>query len=203
VAAYWRVRLNGWPQLPFLGPTLEEEGTVGANTDWNYCPSISANLAGDVAITWTRSSSTRAAAMMVAWRTEYGSTFGAPIVVKASQTPNVDGRWGDYFSVWPDPSDGSLWAVSEWTRADTGTWSTWWAQISMPPRDFFVRWNAPNPGTQDGSLAFPYVTVGAAHANITSGTLHIFGGHYDEQLFLNKAVTLEAYSGGEVRIGAP
>jgi hypothetical protein len=202
-AVYYRVRLNGWPQLPFLGPTLEEEGTVGADTDWNFCPSIGANLAGDVAMTWTRSSSTRAAAMMAAWRTEYGSTFGAPIVVKANQTPNVDGRWGDYFSVWPDPSDGSLWAVSEWTRADTGTWSTWWAQISMPPRDFFVRWNAPNPGAQDGSLSFPYVTVGAAHANITSGTLHIFGGHYNERPTLNKAVTLEAYSGGPVTIGAP
>jgi hypothetical protein len=203
VAAYWQVRLNGWPQLPFLHPTLQEEGTVGADTDWNFCPSIGANLAGDVAMTWTRSSSTRPGAMMVAWRTEYGSAFGAPIVVKANQTPNVDGRWGDFFSVWPDPSDGSLWAVSEWTRADTGTWSTWWAQISMPPRDFFVRWNAPNPGTQDGSLTYPYVTVGAAHANITSGTLHIFGGHYNEQLTLNKAVTLEAYSAGPVTIGAP
>lgn len=202
VAAYWEVQLNGWPSSG-SNPTLAEEGTVGANTDWNYCPSIGANLAGDVAMTWTRSSSTRAAAMMVAWHTAYASSFGAPIVVQTGQTANNDGRWGDFFSVWPDPNDGSLWAVSEWTRADTGTWSTWWAQISMPQRDFYVRWNAPNPGTQDGSLAFPYVTVGAAHANITSGTLHIFGGHYNEQLILNKAVTLQAYSGGDVTIGAP
>ena len=210
VAAYWRVRLNGWPLIPFVGPTLQEEGTVGANTDWNYCPSISANLAGDVAITWTRSSSTRAAAMMLAWRTAYVSTFGAPNVVQTSQAPAVDldntgtfSSWGDYFSVWPDPNDGSFWAVSEWTRADTGTWSTWWAQVSMPPRDFFVNRNAPNPGTQDGSPAFPYTTVWPAHFNITSGTLHIFGGHYNEQLTLNKAVTLEAISGGPVTIGAP
>lgn len=209
VAAYWRLQLNAWP---FSGnnPTLGEEGTLGALTDWNYLPSIGANLAGDVAVTWTRSSSTRAAAMMVAWRTASVSTFGAPIVVQTSQAPDLDldstrafSRWGDFFSVWPDPNDGSLWAVSEWTRADTGTWSTWWAQISMPPRDFFVRWNPPDPRTQDGSLAFPYKTVETAHANITSGTIHIFGGNYNERLTLNKAVTLEAYSGGTVTIGAP
>ena len=141
--------------------------------------------------------------MMLSWRTAYASTFGAPIVVQTGQTPNVDGRWGDYFSVWPDPNDGSFWAVSEWTRTDTGTWSTWWAQVSMPARDFYVRWNAPNPATQDGSLAFPFTTVGLANAVITRGTLHIFGGHYNEQLYLNKAVTLEAYSGGPVTIGAP
>jgi hypothetical protein len=209
VAAYYRVQLNGWPSSG-NNPSLGEEGTVGAATDWNFIPAIGANTAGDLAITWTRSSSTRPAAMLLAWRTAYASTFGAPIVVQTSQAPAIDldstrtfSRWGDFFSVSPDPSDGSLWAVSEWTRADTGTWSTWWAQVSMPPRDFFVRWDAPNPGTQDGSLAFPYVTVGAAHANITSGTLHIFGGHYNEQLYLNKAVTLEAYSGGPVTIGAP
>ena len=208
LAAYCRLQLNGWP---FSGnnPALGEEGTVGALTDWNYLPSIGANLAGDVAITWTRSSSTRAAAMMVAWRTANVSTFGAPNVVRTSQTPAIDldntgtfSRWGDYFSVWPDPIDGSLWADSEWTRADTGTWSTWWAQISMPGRDFYVNRNAPSPG-QDGSLAHPYKTVDAAHAYITSGTLHIFGGTYNERLTLNKAVTLEAYSGGPVTIGAP
>lgn len=201
VAAYWQIRLNGWP---FSGkPTLEEEGTVGASTDWNYLPAIGANQAGDLALTWTRSSSTRYPAMMVAWRTAYASTFGAPIVVKDGPTANNDGRWGDYFSVWPDPNDGSLWAVSEWTRTDTATWSTWWTQISMPPRDFFVNWNAAIPGTQDGSPAFPYTTIGAAHANITSGTIHIFGGHYNEKVTLNKSVRLEAYSGGPVTIGAP
>lgn len=201
VAAYWQIRLNGWP---FAGkPTLEEEGTVGASTDWNYLPAIGANQAGDLALTWTRSSSTRYPAMMVAWRPAYASSFGAPIVVKDGPTANNDGRWGDYFSVWPDPNDGSLWAVSEWTRTDTATWSTWWTQISMPPRDFFVNWNAPIPGTQDGSPAFPYTTIGAAHANITSGTIHIFGGHYNEKVTLNKSVRLEAFSGGPVTIGAP
>ena len=199
VAAYWRIRLNGWPASG--SPSLAEEGTVGAGTDWNYCPSISANLAGDVAMTWTRSSATRYTGMMATWRTAADSAFAAPILVKDSQTANVDGRWGDYFTSWPDPNDGSMWLGSEWTT--NGTWSTWWAQVAMPGRDFYVQWNAPNPGTQNGSLAFPYTTIGAAQANITSGTLHIFGGHYNESLTLNKSIYLEAYSGGPVTIGAP
>lgn len=202
VAAYWRVRLNGWPSSG-TNPSLAEEGTVGASTDWNYLPSIGANLAGDVAITWTKSSASLYPTMMFAGRTATASGFGGAQIVQASPTANSDGRWGDYFSSWPDPNDGSLWIVSEWTRTDTGTWSTWWAQIAMPPRDYYVNRNAPFPGTQNGSLVFPYTTIGAAHANITSGTIHIFGGNYNEQLTLDKSVVLEAYSGGPVTIGAP
>jgi hypothetical protein len=198
-AAYWRIRLNGWPSSG--SASLVEEGTVGASTDWNYCPAIGANLGGDVAITWTRSSASIYTTMMGAWRTAGNSAFGAPVVIKASQTANTDGRWGDYFTSWPDPNDGSLWLGGEWTT--NATWSTWWAQIAMPGRDFYVNLNSPNPGTQDGSFTFPYTTVGAAHANITSGTLHIYGGHYNESLTLNKSVTLEAFSGGAVTIGAP
>lgn len=199
VAAYWRIRLNRWPATG--SPSLAEEGTVGAGTDWNYCPSIGANLGGDVAITWTSSSASKYTAMMGAWRTAANNAFAAPIVIKASQSANTDGRWGDYFTSWPDPNDGSMWLGSEWTT--NGTWSTWWAQIAMPGRDFYVNLNSPNPGTQNGSLAFPYTTIGAAHANITSGTLHIFGGNYNEALTINKSVYLEAYSGGAVTIGAP
>ena len=200
IAAYYRIYLDLWPGTG--SPILQEEGTVGAPTDWNYCPAIGVNLAGDAAITWTRSSSTRYTAMMCAWHPAGTSAFAAPVLVRASNTANTDGRWGDYFSTWPDPNDGSLWCVSEWTRTDTGTWSTWCAQVAMPPREFYVNWNG-NPGVQDGSLAFPFVRIGLAHEHITSGTLQIFGGNYNEQLTLNKAVTLNAYSGGPVTIGAP
>ena len=125
-------------------------------------------------------------------------------MVKASQTANNDGRWGDFATVWPDPTDGSLWIANEWTRADTGTWSTWWAQIATPAEDFYVNWNAPFPLIQNGSFAFPYTTVGAAHANITHGTIHIYGGqNYNEQFTLYKSVLLQLYSGSPFVIGRP
>ncbi|MBI3850311.1 MAG: hypothetical protein HY298_08490 [Verrucomicrobia bacterium] len=199
VAAYWRIRLNNWPASG--SATLAEQGTVGAGTDWNYCPSIGANLRGDVAITWTKSSASLYTTMMGAWRTAGAGAFAGPVVIKASSSANTDGRWGDYFTSWPDPNDGSMWLGGEWTT--NGTWSTWWAQIAMPPRDYYVKWDAPQPATQDGSITFPYTTVGAAHANITSGTLHIYGGNYNESLTINKSVYLEAFSGGAVTIGAP
>lgn len=118
-------------------------------------------------------------------------------------TFNSDGRWGDFFSAWPDPNDGSLWITSQWTRADTGTWSTWWAQIAMPPRDSYVNLNG-NPILQNGSPPFPWLTVGLAHATITSGTIHIAAGHYNEQITLNKSVILRKEGGGgDVVIGVP
>lgn len=202
VSAYYRVRLNGWPTSG-NNPTLAEEGTVGNGTDWNLCPAIGANQAGDVVITWTRSSSSIFPAMMVASRKSSDSGFGVPTLIQFSQGPNNDGRWGDFFSVWPDPNDGSLWAVSQWIRASTGTWSTWWAQITMPPRDSFVDLNG-NIFIQNGTSAFPWITVGLAHATITSGTIHIAPGHYNKPIILNKSVTLVKNGvGGDLVIGAP
>ena len=201
VAAYYRLRRNGWPSSG-NGVTVAEQGTVGDSSYWNFCPAIGLNQLGDAVMTWTRSSSTSLPTMMVASRIGSDSSFGTPIVIRASQSANADGRWGDYFSVWPDPNDGSLWAISEWSRADTGTWSTWLAQISMPARNYYVNLNG-NPNNGNGSQFLPYTTVRRAHEVITTGMILIYTGHYNEQITLNKAVTLVNYGGGPVTIGAP
>lgn len=202
VAAYYRVRLNGWPASG--SASIAEDNIVGSGSFWNFCPCIGVNVAGDVCMTWTRSSSGTYATMMYAARTASDVAFGTPQVVKVSDTANNDGRWGDYMSAWPDPFDGSFWITSEWTRSDTGTWSTWWAQIQMPPKDFYVQWNAPFPLIQNGSITFPYLQVRTAHDNITRGTIRISGGHYNEQGYFDKPVTLDNYgSAGAATIGAP
>ena len=213
VAAYYRLRLNGWPSSG-NSVTVAEQGTVGGTSYWNFCPSIGLNQRGDAVMTWTRSSSTSFPTMMVASRIGSDSSFGTPIVIHASAGPNNDddgsmqshNRWGDYFSVWPDPNDGSLWAISEWSRAaapaDTGTWSTWLAQIAMPAQNYYVNLNG-NPNNGDGSQFLPWTTVTRAHEFIISGTIRIYTGHYNEHITLNKAVTLLNYGGGPVTIGAP
>ena len=213
VAAYYRVRLNGWP-IGGSNPTLVEDNTVGNAAEWNFCPAIGVNLGGDAVITWTRSSSSIFPTIAYASRTSADASFGTPQTVTTSisrppplppigPTFNSDGRWGDYFSAWPDPNDGSIWITSEWTRADTGNWSTWWAQIAMPPRDSYVDLNG-NAFFQNGSSVFPWLTVGLAHTTITSGIIHIAAGHYNEQITLNKSVTLQKNGGGgDVVIGAP
>lgn len=212
VAVYYRIRLNSWP-TSFI-PTLEEEGTVGNAAEWNFCPAIGVNKKGDVAITWTRSSSSIFPSIVVAFRAAGAGSFGAPQNITPSvtlpgpppmvigNTFNVDGRWGDYFSTWPDPNDGTFWITNQWTRPDTGTWSTWWTQVSVPLQDSYVNLNA-NPATQNGSAATPWVTVTAAHTAITTGTIHIAPGRYNEQLTLNKGVTLVINGSGAVTIGAP
>lgn len=201
-AAYYRLRLNGWPSSGSVSAV--ESSTVGNSSYWNFCPCIAANVAGEVAMTWTRSSASTYPTMMCAYRGASDSSFQSPQVIKVSTAPNNDGRWGDYFSVWPDPVDGTLWCVGEWSRSDTGTWSTWWAQLLTPAHDFYVNWNAPFPIIQNGSLAYPYTTVGAAVANITHGTIHIYGGNnYNEQFTIRKSVVLQLYSGSPFAIGIP
>ncbi len=202
VVAYYRLSLGNWPTSGSV--TVTEDNIVGEDGFWNFQPAIGLNAAGDVAITWTRSKFDTYTVTMVAFRAAGEAAFGSPRTIKGAEAPNNDGRWGDFFSVRPDPNDGSLWAVGEWTRLDTGTWSTWWAQIQTPAHDFFVNRNSPNPQTQDGSLAFPFTTVvGGVNAIPTHGTLHIFGANYNEALTINKAVTLERYAGPAVTIGAP
>jgi hypothetical protein len=210
------VRLNGWP-LSGSDPTLVEDNTVGNSAEWNFCPSIGMNLAGDVAVTWTRSSSSISPTIAYASRTASENNFGAPqsisptltiagVTVTNTSNNDIDTtgaeRWGDYFSVWPDPNDGTLWIVNEWTRTDTGVWSTWWTQIATPSQDSYVNF-AGKFALQNGSVQFPWLTVTQAHAAISQGTIHIAPGRYNEQLTLNKNLTLTVNGNGEVVIGAP
>ena len=200
VADYYRLRMNGWPATN--APTLVEGGTVGESNYWNFCPAIGVNVAGDAVMTWTRSSSTSYPTMMMAARNSGDTGFSTPTVIKASPGPNNDGRWGDFFSVWPDPFDGSLWAFSEWSRTTTGTWSTWVAQVQMAAYNYYVEFDAPPVG-QTGAPLHPFSTIAPCHAAITRGTIHIKAGHYNEEVRLDKDVTLVNYGGGPVTIGAP
>ena len=58
-------------------------------------------------------------------------------------------------------------------------------------------------GFQNGTASNPWSRISFAHANITTGTIHITPGRYNEQLTLNKAVTLVVNGTGQVVIGAP
>lgn len=201
VAAYYRLRLNGWPSSGSV--TKVEDGTVGESNYWNFCPAIGVNRAGDACMTWTLSSASTYPTMMVATRSAGDSAFGVPQIVKASTAPNNDGRWGDFATVWPDPNDGSLWIAHEWTRSDTGTWSTWWAQVQTPAYDFYVDNTTLCLPVQLGTPGCPFLTVALAVNASTHGTIHIAPHHYNEALTINKAVTLTTYNGSPAVIGAP
>lgn len=195
---YYRIRPNGYPNGT---PALVESGTVGDPTFWNYQPSIGGNNAGDVCITYTRSSSSSVPTMMYAYRSAGDSGFGLPQVVRISGGFFTGGRWGDYASVWPDPVDGTFWITHEYsisTNADDV--ATWWAEISTPPYDLYVNAGAGNP--ELGSVTFPFRTVTKAANQTTHGSMNISGGHYNERVRIGKAVTLRAPA-GTVFIGRP
>lgn len=206
---YYRINPGGFPSGFII---VTESGTVGDAGFWNYQPAIGGNFAGDMAIVYTRSSTSANPTMMYVYRNAGDSVFGSPQVVVNSGGPSITtdssgtalARWGDFAAVSADPADGSLWITHEYARSSSANnWGTWFAQIGTPRRDVYVNWNSPAPWFQDGSLDFPYTTISIAQANITRGTLHIFGGHYNEQLTLNKAITLQTHDGIAVTIGTP
>lgn len=102
-------------------------GTAGQHFNMG---GIAVNNAGDVAITFTRSSSSIVADQMIAARTatDPPGTMGQPVLVVSSLGSSYGGsgtnRWGDYFSVEVDPSDGlTFWSVGM-IGAANGNWLT-------------------------------------------------------------------------------
>ncbi|MEO6036051.1 MAG: autotransporter-associated beta strand repeat-containing protein, partial [Verrucomicrobiota bacterium] len=132
---YYRLNANEYPSG---SPVQVESGPLGEAGNWNYQPALGGNYAGDMAVVYTRSSSTSNPAMMYCFRGAADGAFGSPQVVVNSGGPSVTTgskpwRWGDFAAVSADPVDGSLWITHEYARSSAANnWGTWFAQISVP-----------------------------------------------------------------------
>ena len=142
---YYRVNPYDFPSASLIETV--ESGPLGEAGYWNYQPAIGGNFAGDLAVVYTRSSSTSNPAMMYCFRSATDSAFSAPQVVVNSGGPSVTTgskpwRWGDFAAVSADPVDGSLWITHEYARSGAANnWGTWFAEISVP-----FRWTWIGPG---------------------------------------------------------
>jgi uncharacterized repeat protein (TIGR01451 family) len=128
IAYYYKVNLNGFP----IGtPTLGEEGYFdGGQGEWTYQPSIGGNMAGDVCVVYSQSSSSRYPTIMATTRKASALNFDAPVVIKSSPGFYFGFRWGDFATVSLDPADDSFWIAHEWARTTSFMdWSTWWANV--------------------------------------------------------------------------
>jgi hypothetical protein len=131
VVHYYKINLNNYPSGV---PSVGEAGFIdGGPGEWTYQPSIGANSRGDVGIVYCQSSSSRYPTIFAAIHSASDTSFGTPVLIKASPNYYFGGRWGDYGSTTADPVDDSFWVTHEWAKTrQPGAWSTWWAQLNAP-----------------------------------------------------------------------
>lgn len=108
--------------------TLNQSGNVDSGSpNYHLFPAVALNDFNDIGMVLGRSSTAQAPAVYVTGRkfTDALGTMGAIQLVKQGASSYNGGRWGDYFGIQVDPSDGlTFWGVGEYAD-NTGTWSTW------------------------------------------------------------------------------
>jgi len=180
---WYEVNTNNFPASM---PTLSQSGNViGASGQHFHMPGIGVNSAGDIALVFTRSSSTIVADVMVCGRliTDAPGFMSAPNLVKNSAGPTYGNtgfnRWGDYFSMEVDPTDDlTFWSVAMLGQSN-GNWTTEISKMTISdidPIGSFIDHNATamniyvdpvtNPATQGQGL------VGALANVFTSDNLY-------------------------------
>lgn len=126
---WYEFNLNGWP-ASVQNPTVRQAGTVGfGNGTHMWMPAIGVNKLGDIAVVYSRASSTIVADMVTSVRRANDplGQMGNPITLATSIGAKYGGtsnRWGDYFGVQTDPNDDTtFWGIAMIANAGGG-WQT-------------------------------------------------------------------------------
>ncbi len=132
---WYEFTLGSWPESG--SPGLRQTGEVRADGNGHYCmPAIAVDSRASVSLVMTGSSRTTLPDLFATGRTASApnGAMGTPTRIGSSLQRPIDAssRWGDYFSVVPDPVDtGVFWGTGQVTRAD-GDWSTVIVNWTLP-----------------------------------------------------------------------
>ncbi len=121
--------------------TAIEDSRLGATGYWHYYPSLMADKDGNVAITFSRSSSTEYIGAGVMWRRASDPPgLQSAFLFKEGEANYVEdfgtgrNRWGDYMGISLDPSDNNnFWMFTEYAESPSSTWGTWWYNTRLVP----------------------------------------------------------------------
>jgi Cohesin domain len=149
-----------WYQFNMTGNTIPaapaQQQTFNNSADglWRSMPSINVDAQGNMAIGYTASSTTVNPAIRYAGRLAGDpandlSQGEATMIAGGGHQTSTSGRWGDYSSMFVDPSDScTFWHTNEYYSANSGS-----------------AWN-----TRIGTFKFPGCTVGSTPTNTPTST---------------------------------
>lgn len=130
-ARWYEFDTNGWPDSG-TPPTLFQSGQItDGPSDDTFFPAICEGPNGNIGIVAASSSSTENVSMVLSGRRPVDSpgATGSPLRVFQGQFGS-SGRWGDYYDMALDPTDGSVfWAIG--MTQESGGWRTEVAEFSI------------------------------------------------------------------------
>jgi hypothetical protein len=174
-------------------PSLVDQGNVSAgNNTYLVYPAIDINFAGDIALSYIRSGTDRATDFMSVYVTgrspaDAAGTMQAPVLVKAGDSNNTNGREGDFSGINVD-ADGSFWAANEFTKAGgAATEVAHFTIVGQPPVAADLSYDVAG-----GSTLIVGVANGLVDQNGDTGGVAHFAGWVPGSPALARALTLNA-----------
>lgn len=107
----------------------------GADGYYYWFPAIYADSSDNIVLVFARSSATEYAGIYYTGQKPNDAAPQPSAPLKAGETYITGTRWGDYFGIGNDPSDGSkMWIYGEWAKDCAGVdsvwdWGTWIGEV--------------------------------------------------------------------------
>ena len=131
---WFQVDVSAWPnEVSYL-----QDANFGADGTFFFMPAIMVDAYNNVALVYARSSTTEYASVYYTGRlaSDPPNTLRSGILLRAgSAAANyVDrfgqNRYGDFFGIASDPSDGTIWFVGEYAKT-SNMWGTWVGNVEF------------------------------------------------------------------------
>jgi len=114
------------------GATTIDETIAGANGAYLFYPAVNVDTAGTIVLGYGRSS-TSVFPELRAVPVAASGTLGGSVGLVGGTAPNTTGRYGDYFAVAINPSNGAdAWVAGE-VGGGSGGWNTGVRQVTVSP----------------------------------------------------------------------
>jgi hypothetical protein len=129
-----------WYELRDPGgtPTLFQQGTYAPDSTWRWMGSIAMDIGGNIALGYSRSSSSVFPEIDITGRTPTDplGTLGSELLMQVGMGSQLgsSNRWGDYSSMTVDPTDGcTFWYTTEYYPTTASRdWNTRLASFKYP-----------------------------------------------------------------------
>ena len=130
---WYQIDVSMWP----ASVSIVQDSTFEADGIWHFYPALMVDAFNNVALVFARSSASEFASVYYTGRlvTDPPNTLQSIVLLKAGSanltkiTHPGRNRYGDYFSMALDPSDGGFWMYGEYAKA-SNQWGTWVGNVA-------------------------------------------------------------------------
>ena len=150
--------------------SVTEDFDYGANSTYYFYPAASMDGRGNLDVIYGYSSSTVSPSLALTGQSVFDQSgaLAPALTIKAGNSSNPTGRYGDYFGAAVDPSNSTIvWIAGEYGNTANGPWATFIANMNLHAKPFF------NMSTNPSSMTIVCNQFGCDPGQSVSSTLTI------------------------------